>query len=674
MGFKVLYPSSHDIPNLSEAALQAKIARHSPCSSCPPEASCHGLRPQTDFEPVLDSEYHQENLFADFTDDVFDIDETQPEYLAICSCGHSAAQHGADKDTIGSDEFARRGRVAVRLDELLEDLGRLLDFDYTDNDIESLRRQMRLPPRSPSRSPVSDLLDSMLPSSPPPNTGPPPLSPASSFLSDADPGEPPTKRRRVSYSDSSLSESSSSSSSEDEEEKPLAAKRAEISRGGRGKGGGPPRPRTGGKGAPGKKSKAHTAPAHIPPPTEEERAEMAPANGANGHPVVVKVEDKMDESQLTRLVTGVTVDAGGAASANPAVKAEKPSYVELRKGVIQIVPVENDGEARSLVILTGLKTLFQKQLPKMPREYIARLVYDTNSKCLAIIKRGYKVVGGICYRPFPHRGFAEIVFFATASVDQVKGYGGMLMDHFKAHIKNTYPDMHHFLTYADNYAVGYFRKQGFSKEISLDRSVWAGYIKDYEGGTIMQCTLLEKVDYLKTRDIIAQQREAILEKIREKSRSHIVYDGLDFSQWQNADGRVDPKDVPGLRESGWTSSMVALTLRPNGKNPERSAMEKLLSDLQGHPVAWAFLSPVNGEEVLDYYEVIKTPMDFSTMEHKLDTNQYPNLDAFVADARLVFENCRTYNSEGSQYHKNATKLERFMDTQLVQLKMKKDGY
>ena len=61
------------------------------------------------------------------------------------------------------------------------------------------------------------------------------------------------------------------------------------------------------------------------------------------------------------------------------------------------------------------------------------------------------------------------------------------MNHFKAHIRQTYPDMMHFLTYADNYAVGYFRKQGFSKDITLDRSVWAGYIKDYEGGTIMEC-------------------------------------------------------------------------------------------------------------------------------------------------------------------------------------------
>jgi len=102
------------------------------------------------------------------------------------------------------------------------------------------------------------------------------------------------------------------------------------------------------------------------------------------------------------------------------VKPEKASWVELRRGVINIVPVENDGEPRSMIILTGLKTLFQKQLPKMPREYIARLVYDSNSRCLAIIKHGYLVVGGICFRPFPHRKFAEIVFFATNSADQVK--------------------------------------------------------------------------------------------------------------------------------------------------------------------------------------------------------------------------------------------------------------
>jgi len=423
---------------------------------------------------------------------------------------------------------------------------------------------------------------------------------------------------------------------------------------------GPPRA---GKKVSGMKSKTQSAPTT----DSQVQAQNNAVNGAATHESKVKVEEKMDEGQLTRLVTGVTVDAAAPASATvPQAKTEKAAVVELRKGIIQITAVENDRGPRSMVILTGLKSLFQKQLPKMPREYIARLVYDSNSKAMAIIKRGYKVVGGICYRPFPHRGFAEIVFFATASVDQVKGYGSMLMDHFKAHIQKTYPDMMHFLTYADNYAVGYFKKQGFSKDITLDRSVWAGYIKDYEGGTIMQCTMVRKFDYLNKASIVALQREAILAKIREKSKSHVVYEGLpQFQEGQPENVSVDPQGVPGLKESGWTPAMDAMN-RTTARSAEHNFMQRLLTDLQGHPQAWAFLHPVNGDEVVDYYEVIKKPMDFNTMEHKLETGQYPNLKAFVEDAQLVFDNCRLYNPEGSIYAKNATKLEKFMKEHLAE--------
>lgn len=121
------------------------------------------------------------------------------------------------------------------------------------------------------------------------------------------------------------------------------------------------------------------------------------------------------------------------------------------------------------------------------------------------------------------------------------------MDHFKHHVRTTYPSMMHFLTYADNYAVGYFKKQGFTKEITLPRSVWAGYIKDYEGGTIMECALLSKVDYLEIRDMVSKQREAVLQKIREVSKSHKVYQGIQAFQMTN-DGevRVDYRNVPGL--------------------------------------------------------------------------------------------------------------------------------
>jgi histone acetyltransferase len=37
-------------------------------------------------------------------------------------------------------------------------------------------------------------------------------------------------------------------------------------------------------------------------------------------------------------------------------------------------------------------------------------------------------------------------------------------------------------------------------------------------------------------------------------------------------------------------------------------MQQILTNLQNHPQSWAFLQPVNGEEVTDYYDVVKKPM------------------------------------------------------------------
>ncbi|KAG8985721.1 histone acetyltransferase [Tulasnella sp. JGI-2019a] len=89
-------------------------------------------------------------------------------------------------------------------------------------------------------------------------------------------------------------------------------------------------------------------------------------------------------------------------------------------------------------------------------------------------------------------------------------------------------------------------------------------------------------------------------------------------------------------------------------------MARLLSDLQGHALAWAFLRPVSKEDVPDYYDVIEKPMDFSTMEMKLDNNLYPSFNDFVDDAMLVFSNCKKYNPESSVYARNATKMEKFV--------------
>lgn len=115
-------------------------------------------------------------------------------------------------------------------------------------------------------------------------------------------------------------------------------------------------------------------------------------------------------------------------------------------------------------------------------------------------------------------------------------------------------------------------------------------------------------------------------------------------------------------------------------------MKRLLTELQAHGSSWAFLAPVNVVDAPDYYDVIKNPVgaffppshfsiriptlwlifkplndtDFGTMEIKVETNQYPNLEAFLADAQLVFDNCRKYNAEGSIFWKNANKVEKVL--------------
>lgn len=45
------------------------------------------------------------------------------------------------------------------------------------------------------------------------------------------------------------------------------------------------------------------------------------------------------------------------------------------------------------------------------------------------------------------------------------------------------------MTYADEFAVGYFKKQGFSMGTTLPKEKYMGYVKEYEGASFMGCQL-----------------------------------------------------------------------------------------------------------------------------------------------------------------------------------------
>ncbi|EFQ88722.1 hypothetical protein PTT_15285 [Pyrenophora teres f. teres 0-1] len=335
---------------------------------------------------------------------------------------------------------------------------------------------------------------------------------------------------------------------------------------------------------------------------------------------------------------------------------EKPAVIEERNGDIEFRVVNNDGARESTIVLTGLKNLFQKQLPKMPKDYIARLVYDRTHLSLAICRMPLEVIGGITYREFRSRKFAEIVFCAISSDQQVKGYGAHLMAHLKDYVKATSPVMH-FLTYADNFATGYFQKQGFTKEVTLPKSEWMGFIKDYEGGTLMQCTMLPRIRYLEVGRMLLKQKETVQAKIRSLSKSHLVHPPP--QQWANGVVPFDATTIPAIKATGWSAEMDALAREPR-RGRHFNICRLFLYQIQNHKQAWPFLKPVDKDEVPDYYKTITSPMDLSAMEERLENGFYTTPNLFIDDLKLIFSNCLLYNDPTTIYAKCAAKLEKYM--------------
>ncbi|EAZ16078.1 hypothetical protein OsJ_31522 [Oryza sativa Japonica Group] len=252
---------------------------------------------------------------------------------------------------------------------------------------------------------------------------------------------------------------------------------------------------------------------------------------------------------------------------------------EEEAGRLKFLCYSNDGVDEHMIWLVGLKNIFARQLPNMPKEYIVRLVMDRTHKSMMVIRNNI-VVGGITYRPYTSQKFGEIAFCAITADEQVKGYGTRLMNHLKQHARDA-DGLTHFLTYADNNAVGYFVKQGFTKEITLDKERWQGYIKDYDGGILMECRIDQKLPYVDLATMIRRQRQAIDEKIRELSNCHIVYSGIDFQKKEAGIPRrtMKPEDIQGLREAGWTPDQWGHSKSRSAFSPDYSTYRQQLTNL-----------------------------------------------------------------------------------------------
>lgn len=100
----------------------------------------------------------------------------------------------------------------------------------------------------------------------------------------------------------------------------------------------------------------------------------------------------------------------------------------------------------------------------------------------------------------------------------------------------------------------------------MPKDRWQGYIKDYDGGTLMECLIAPTIDYLALGKTFLEQRRRVHQAMR-LLKPLRIYSGQ--ALWQSckppsttpdaiADPiklTLDPRTIPGFAEAGWTEEL-----------------------------------------------------------------------------------------------------------------------
>ncbi|KAG1448985.1 hypothetical protein G6F55_010383 [Rhizopus delemar] len=91
---------------------------------------------------------------------------------------------------------------------------------------------------------------------------------------------------------------------------------------------------------------------------------------------------------------------------------------------------------------------------------------------------------------------------------------------------------------------------------------------------------------------------------------------------------------------------------------DKRLVTETLTKLMKHPCAGPFLQPVDPVffNIPDYFDIIKHPMDLSTIQTKL--NNYQSKEEFIADVELMLDNCYLYNNATDPVCDQARELEK----------------
>ncbi|XP_034712651.1 CREB-binding protein isoform X3 [Etheostoma cragini] len=132
--------------------------------------------------------------------------------------------------------------------------------------------------------------------------------------------------------------------------------------------------------------------------------------------------------------------------------------------------------------------------------------------------------------------------------------------------------------------------------------------------------------------------------------------------------KAEPKEEEEGGADGTTSSSPSQSRRKIFKPEElRQALMPTLESLyRQDPESLPFRQPVDPMllGIPDYFDIVKNPIDLSTIKRKLDTGQYQEPWQYVDDVWLMFNNAWLYNRKTSRVYKYCSKLAEVFESEI----------
>ncbi len=237
---------------------------------------------------------------------------------------------------------------------------------------------------------------------------------------------------------------------------------------------------------------------------------------------------------------------------------------DLELGMIWLEPGEAGiTEQRKLWFLQLVK-ICQRHLPCMPRSHVARCVFGQYHRTLVVV-RNNECIAALCCRCYRRKKFAELSFVVVQTRDQSQGFGTYLMHTFFDCVKQL--GIKRVIVCTDEFAAGYFKRFGFTREVSTvfpNKKDYGG-VDELEGGVFYALNLDPDIVYSELFSVMKLEA-AVLKMMWEYRNKMLEEVEVDGSELFLSPGTVlKTCQIPGLKKFGHNEELEKSLMERDGE-------------------------------------------------------------------------------------------------------------